>query len=104
MFYRTTTLCTLLAISALVTFSASAKEYKGHKFKGTIESVGDGKLTLLDEDTESIVFYVGPKTDITRDEKPADLEDLQVDDVAIITAARQGDRMFALRVFVMEPQ
>jgi hypothetical protein len=94
----------MVALATLVHFSASAKEYKGNKFKGTIESVTNDKLTLRDEAEETMEFFVVPKTEIARNEKPADLEDLQPDDVAIITAARENGRMVALRVFVMEPQ
>lgn len=99
-----------LAYSAVATsiiaigLRGDAKEYKGHKYKGTIELVGKGKITLRDEDEETTDFIVVPQTSILRDEKPARLEDLQADDVAVITVQSEGSQLVALRVFVMEPQ
>jgi hypothetical protein len=49
-------------------------------------------------------ILVAPQTTITRDEKPAELSDLQSDDIAVITAESQGDTMIAVSVFVMEPR
>ncbi|TWU56357.1 hypothetical protein [Rubripirellula reticaptiva] len=74
------------------------------KFTGTIEAVGNGRLTLRDDDESPIDFIVSPQARILRDEKLADLDELQTDDVAIITAEESGGQMNAMNIFVMEPQ
>ncbi len=81
-----------------------AKDYKGDKFKGTIAQVGEGKVTLRDEDQKLTDFYVVAKTTFMREERPAKLDDLQRGDVAVITARREVGHFVALRVFVMPPE
>ncbi|MCA9156744.1 MAG: hypothetical protein KDA72_00375 [Planctomycetales bacterium] len=81
-----------------------AHDYKGHKYQGAIESVSASKIVIREPDAETIEFLVAPQAKIMRDNHPAPLEDLQRDDVAIITAERDGDLLVALTIFVVEPE
>ena len=99
-------LATLLLLSCvgLSGMTSSAQDYKGHKYKGTLDSVDVSKLVLRQQDAETIEFLIVPQTKFMRDDRPAKLEELQRDDVAVVTAQREGNLLVALNVFVMEPE
>ncbi len=94
----------LLLFVACVGTLGTAQDYKGHKYQGTIDSVDTSKLVLREPDAETIEFLIAPQAKIMRDNRPAPLADLQRDDVAIITAERDGNLLVALSIFVVEPE
>lgn len=83
---------------------SQAQEYKGHKYKGTIQSIDRDRLTLVQQDAELVNFSISPDVVVTRDDRPARLDQVQKDDLAVITAERSGNSLFALSIFVMEPE
>lgn len=81
-----------------------AQEYKGHKYKGTVQSIRGNMLTLSRKDAELMTFIISPDVEVTRDDRPAQIDQVQNDDLATITAERVGNSLVALRIFVMEPE
>lgn len=81
-----------------------AQGYKGHKYRGAIASVSNTKIVLREPDAETLEFLIRPQVTIMRNNHPASLEELQRDDVAIITAERDGNLLVALSIFVMQPE
>ena len=59
---KTNSLCLLIPFAALIflNLQADARECKGHKFKGTIHSVGNGKLTIQNDEDEASTDFVVP--------------------------------------------
>ncbi len=93
----------LLFVAVLGTM-AIAQDYKGHKYQGTIDSISNSKIVIREPDAKTIAFLIAPQAKIMRDNRPAPLEALQRDDVAIITAERDGNLLVALTIFVVEPE
>lgn len=91
-------------VATALMLTTDAKEYKGYKFKGEIIAIEGNALTLQQEMDEPVSFVVTTDTEITRDERPATLDELQADDVAIVTAKPGKGGMVAVRIFAMEPE
>ena len=83
---------------------AAAREYKGHKYRGAVQSIGGNRLVLDLKDAEPVTFIISPKVQVTRDDRPAQIEQVQVEDLATVTAERSGEYLVALSIFVMEPE
>lgn len=99
-----TRIVTPFVMAMTLAHAAIAADFKGHKYKGTIESIEGNKMHLLIDDRESMTFLISSKTDVTRDERPAEISDLADGDLAIITAAHVEKGLYAKSIFAMEPR
>ena len=72
--------------------------------EGKVVSVGDGKLTVLDRrDDDNDTFVVTASTKITRNGKPAKLSDIQLGDMASVTATSQDGMLLAKEITAASP-
>jgi Domain of unknown function (DUF5666) len=94
----------VLAAVAAPMASNSLLALAEEKLEGKVVSAGDGKLVIVDDDGDNEEFEVSSKTKITRNEKPADLDDLQEGDVVKVTAQRSGVKYVALKIEARAPE
>jgi len=72
--------------------------------EGKVISVGDSKLTVLDRrDDDNDTFVVTAATKITRNGKPAKLNDIQPGDMASVTATSQDGMLVAKVITAASP-
>ena len=71
---------------------------------GKVVSAGDGKLVIVDDDGDNEEFEVTAKTKITRNQKEADLDDLQEGDLVKVKAQRKGVKFVALVIEARAPE
>ncbi len=71
---------------------------------GKVVSAGDGKLVIVDDDGDNEEFEVTAKTKITRNQKEADLDDLQEGDLVKVKAQRKGVKFVALQIDARTPE
>jgi hypothetical protein len=72
--------------------------------EGKVASAGDGKLVIVDKNGDSEEFEVSPKAKITRNEKAADLEDIQEGDLVKVTVSRKGTTFVAVVIEANAPE
>jgi hypothetical protein len=88
----------LIAIAAVVLVGAVGCT-KSPQDRNRVVTVGDNKLTTVNSGAgDQKTYDVAPETQITLDEEPAKLEDLDEGDaVAVMTEDREGERV-AMRI------
>ncbi|HWC89992.1 MAG TPA: hypothetical protein VG433_10060 [Pirellulales bacterium] len=64
-------------------------------YEGKVIVAAGGKVTVVDKDGDNDDFVVTATTKITRDAKPAKLEDLEVGDRVKINAQSKGTELVA---------
>jgi hypothetical protein len=74
------------------------------KLAGKVVSAGDSKLVIVDDDGDNEEFEVSSKTTITRNQKPADLDDLQEGDLVKVVAQRSGTKYVAVKIDARAPE
>ena len=74
------------------------------KLEGKVVSAGDGKLVIVDDDGDNEEFEVSAKTKITRNEKEADLDDIQEGDLVKVKAHRNGTKYIAVQIDARAPE
>ncbi len=90
----------LAALAAPNALLAAAAE----NHEGKVVSAGDGKLVIADENGENQEFEVTAKTKITRNEKEAELDDLQEGDLVTIKSHRKGTSLVAIVIEATAPE
>jgi hypothetical protein len=89
-------------LTAVITHAAPAAD---EVHEGKVLSVGDGKITVFDKrDSDNDTFLVNDQTKITRNGKPAKLSDIQVGDMAKVTATSQGEKLIAKEIVAAAPE
>jgi hypothetical protein len=96
-------MCVVLAAVAAPDASSSLFAAED-KLEGKVVSAGDGKLVIVDDDGDNEEFEVSAKTKITRNQKAADLDDLQEGDLVKVTAQRRGTKYVALQIEARSPE
>ena len=74
------------------------------KLEGKVVSAGDGKLVIVDDDGDNEEFEVSAKTKITRNQKEADLDDIQEGDLVKVKARRDGTKYIAVQIDARAPE
>jgi len=72
--------------------------------EGKVVSAGEGKLVIVSKNGENEEFDVSPKAKITRNEKDADLDDIQEGDLVKVTANRKGTTFVAVVIEATAPE
>ena len=73
--------------------------------EGKVVAVSDGKITVFDKrDSENDTFLVTADTKISRNGKPAKLSELQMGDMAKVTAISQGEKLIAKEIVAAAPE
>jgi Cu/Ag efflux protein CusF len=65
---------------------------------------GDGKLEIVEKDGDNVTLSVPASTKVTRNEKPAALDDLKEGDIVDIKVSRKGSKLVALRIDAIAPE
>ena len=72
--------------------------------EGKVVSAGEGKLVIVDDNGENQEFEVSSKTKITRNEKEADIDDIQDGDLVKVTSSRKGTAWLAITIEATAPE
>ena len=99
-----TLLMSILLLGALAPEVASPALLADENLAGKVVSAGDGKLVIVDDDGDHEEFEVTAKTKISRNQKEADLDDLQEGDLVKVKAQRKGVKWAALVIEARSPE
>lgn len=105
--YSTTGLMlAIVAVVALVWLTAPAPAAPAEEVhEGKVVAVTKDTLTVLDNrDDDNDAFVVSGETKITRNGKPASLKEIEVGDLAKVTARPMGEKLLALTIQAKAPQ
>lgn len=86
-----------LAVLGLV-FALSTTLLAASTFKGTIQSVGPGTISVMAKDAAIQTYRVDPAASIVRNAKPASLSKLRTGDVVTITTELKNSKPVAVAI------
>ena len=104
-------ICLALALSAIVVNANYAKAYFQEQAKpekqtatvtisGTVSSVTDTALTIVDDQNNERTVSLGPGTKVTKGGKAAALTDVKANDKVTVSAKKDGDAWIAISIVV----
>jgi hypothetical protein len=65
---------------------------------------GNGKIEVVEKDGDTVILKVSESARITRNDKPASLEDIKEGDVVNIKAQQKGSSLVALSIDASAPE